>query len=450
MREREDRRRPLEPANSRFAAAEVDRERGPPPTQNSRFAAAAEADRDYGGPGRGPPPVPQNSRFAAAAAAAAAEAEREAMEREDRYRDRDFRNSGPPPQNSRFAAAVAADEDYVPEERRRGGGGDDRFHDRRDGGYDRDGPRDGGYDRGGPRDGGGYDRGYGGRDDRRGGGRFDDRGRFDSNRGYDDHRPPPPEDRFDDRRGKGNVDNILKPKQADHPADNVLKAPEHMDNMLIPPTKAAAPEHADNFLVPPKPKEEKAVEPKKEEEVVTETPALDAADTAGDEAALLDEFISGKQGEELKQWVAEKGASLPSVEKLVFHFLHERELLNPDPECEWANASKYGAALLSLVEDDTLRQMEVLWGIQKYCDKLGFPKLNEEYLVQSMFRSMYKYDLAENDAFAEWKEDESDEHNEGKLKAVIQTVDWFNWLEEDDDDDDDDEEDYEDDYEEEE
>jgi hypothetical protein len=39
-----------------------------------------------------------------------------------------------------------------------------------------------------------------------------------------------------------------------------------------------------------------------------------------------------------------------------------------------------------------------------------------------------------------WKEDESPEHEAGKLNAVIQTVDWFNWLEEDDDDDDDEEE----------
>ena len=54
-----------------------------------------------------------------------------------------------------------------------------------------------------------------------------------------------------------------------------------------------------------------------------------------------------------------------------------------------------------------------------------------------MFRSMYKYDLAEGDAFSEWKEDESEEHETGKLKAVIQTVSWFEWLDEDDDDEDD-------------
>jgi hypothetical protein len=79
--------------------------------------------------------------------------------------------------------------------------------------------------------------------------------------------------------------------------------------------------------------------------------------------------------------------------------------------------------------------MQVLWAIQKYCDKLGFPKLNDEAVVQSMFRAMYKYDLALDDAFEEWKEDVSEEHEQGKINAVIQTVKWFEWLEEDDEED---------------
>ena len=58
---------------------------------------------------------------------------------------------------------------------------------------------------------------------------------------------------------------------------------------------------------------------------------------------------------------------------------------------------------------------------------------------------MYKYDLAEEDAFDAWKEDDSSEHEQGKLKSIIQTTDWFAWLlveeEEDDDDDDEDDED---------
>ena len=76
--------------------------------------------------------------------------------------------------------------------------------------------------------------------------------------------------------------------------------------------------------------------------------------------------------------------------------------------------------------------------VPKYCDDIGFPKLNDEYVVQAMFRAMYKYDLAEAEAFTEWKEFDSPDHEQGKMKAIIQTVDWFNWLEEDDEDDEDD------------
>ena len=89
-------------------------------------------------------------------------------------------------------------------------------------------------------------------------------------------------------------------------------------------------------------------------------------------------------------------------------------------------------AFVSLVEDKAHEQMEVLWAVQKHCDDLGFPKIDDEYVVQAMFRAMYKHDLAEAGAFDEWKEDESDENERGKMKAVIQTMDWFAWLEEDD------------------
>lgn len=57
-----------------------------------------------------------------------------------------------------------------------------------------------------------------------------------------------------------------------------------------------------------------------------------------------------------------------------------------------------------------------------------------------MFRNMYKYDLVDDEAFEVWKEDESSEHEKGKMTAIIQTIDWFNWLEEDDEEE---EEDYE-------
>jgi hypothetical protein len=377
-----------------------DRDRGPPPVANSRFAAAADADRSTPfRDERGPPPV-ANSRFAAAA-----EADRSDF-RDNRGDDRmNDRDRGAPPQNSRFAAAAAMDSDYVDREERQRRMADreqDRFDD------DRGGNRHGGRDGGGRDD---YERRG---DDRRGdgrGSRGDDRG------GYDGGDRGP-------RRNR--VDDLLKPK-VPVVADNILKAPDmknmdaaHGDNMLMFPAKALS-----------KDKEELAP-PKKKEDVKPEDPAAPQP-SAEDEAKLLKEFASGnKMGDDLKEWCATQGAQLPSVKMLVFHLLTEREKLNPDPNCAWADPSKFGAALSSLVQEDIGNQMQVLWGIQMYCDKLGFPKLDDEYVAQSMFRSMYKFDLAEADAFMEWKEDEADEHEQGKMKAVIQTVDWFNWLEEDD------------------
>ncbi len=83
---------------------------------------------------------------------------------------------------------------------------------------------------------------------------------------------------------------------------------------------------------------------------------------------------------------------------------------------------------------------------KQFCHEIGFPKVNNENLVQAMFRGMYKYDLADENAFDAWKEDMSAEHDKGKGKAIIQTMDWFNWLEADDEEDEDYEEEYDEEY----
>ena len=459
-------------ANSRFAAAAAmakdegdnnmdsrgpggggryaDRERGPPPTQNSRFAAAAESDRDApydrdsGGGGRYSdrervPPPTQNSRFAQAAAADSDYQERgRGPPPGPRYSDRD---RGPPPaQNSRFAMAAAADEDYADRQR---------------------GPRD--------RDGGGRDgmgRGGYGRDERRGYGgerRFGNNGPRDYNdlpRGprssMGDLPRGPRSSQMDDlprgpRSSMGvesssssRVDELLKPKLKNVASDNILKAPnakpapEHEANMLSLPSKARAKEDdEDLFMKPSKKAESKPKEPEPAAKKEAAAPAVSSEESK----RLMEEFASGtRKGEDLKAWVEENRESLPTIDQLVFTLLVEQEKLNPDPECAWAEKANFGAALLSLVEDDIVGQMQVLWGIQFYCDKIGFPKLNDEYIVQAMFRGMYKYDLAEEDAFTEWKEDETEACEKGKLKAIIQTVEWFNWLAEADDDEEEDDE----------
>eukprot|EP01083_Nonionella_stella_P102022 289890_1 len=76
--------------------------------------------------------------------------------------------------------------------------------------------------------------------------------------------------------------------------------------------------------------------------------------------------------------------------------------------------------------------MEVLFAIQRFCVVVKFPRVNGEYIIQAIFRAMYKFDLADEEAFSEWREDESPAREDGKGTSVIQTMDWFNWLDEDD------------------
>jgi eIF4-gamma/eIF5/eIF2-epsilon len=388
-------------ANSRFAAAaEADRssnqyrdnvDLGPPPVINSRFSAAAEADgrSAFSRDDRGPPPV-ANSRFAAAAA----RADDEKMEFEDRRRERDnlySREAGQNqrralPQNSRFAAAAAGDSDYVDRDERERRVVNDRDRDV----TSRDGRK-------------AYD-----------GGRY--------SRSIEEPPAPPVPTR---------VDELLKPKKHDG-AVFVPITKEHEANTLKIPDKPLS-KQEETFLAPSKKKAADAL-PKVEDH--DDAIVANSSESAED---ILTSFSCGeKRGEELRAWCLQ--LNLPPLEKLLFHMLKENEKLNPDPECGWAEPSNYGAALLALVEDNLDNQVQVLWAIQLYCESLGFPKLNGESVVQSMFRAMYKYDLAEADAFSLWKEDESDSHEKGKMTAIVQTMEWFNWLEAEDDEEGEDEE----------
>lgn len=251
---------------------------------------------------------------------------------------------------------------------------------------------------------------------------------------YENSYPPPQAD-------KGKLAGFLAPK----PRDDLVLAPVEAPLTLPGEDEAAAKARLE------KKKREDAEKAAAEQKAAEEAAATLAAAAKGaaDQAAkaaaleskLLEEFVSGsKLGEELQTWCSEQASVLPTVEKLIFHLLSTTECEKPDPECGWAEPDNYGTALLSLVEDDAEAQMQVLWAIQKYCDTRGFPKTDDEYLVQVMFRAMYKLDLTEPGAFDLWKDDESEENSRGKMKAVIQTMDWFTWLEEDDDEEEDEEE----------
>jgi len=234
---------------------------------------------------------------------------------------------------------------------------------------------------------------------------------------------------------RGKMSNVLAPKKR---SEEAVRPPVEAPLTLPGEDEAAA-----RARVEKKKREEeekKAAERKAADEAAVAKAAAQkeaaerVAKAAALESKLLDEFASGtKLGEDLAKWCTDQGSVLPSVEKLIFHLLSTKEGKTPDPECAWGEEENYGAALVPLVEDDADAQMQVLWALQKYCDGIGFPKVDDEYVVQAMFRAMYKYDLAEPGAFDLWKEDESEANSRGKMKALIQTMDWFTWLEEEDD-----------------
>jgi len=416
--------------------------RAPPPMQqNSRFARAAESDDTYISNSNrlsgfnnnnnsnhdktnkehndfdadSPPPI-QNSRFAAALEARDRDRERG----RDNFRDQDnFRRNdnpymggrGPPPSppkvNSRFAAAAAENElqrerDMKEREERRAS----RFN--RD---DRDGPSNHRSDF------------------NRSNGRNNTMGRFSD--------PLPPAERGTELIVP-ELPKHLQPKKKPEPVLPPVSAPLALPGEDEEAAKARI-ERAKKLA------EEKAEAEKKkaEEEEARKLAEQAAAEEAAKKAKvvehdMLQTFTSGdKLGEELKQWCQEHATLLPSVECLVYNLLDRTEKKNPNPDCAWATKENYGASLQFLVEDNLNAQMQILWGIQKYCNSQGFPKVKDEYLIQAMFRAMYKYDLADDETFAEWKEDESGEHEVGKVKAIIQTMEWFAWLDESDEEDDD-------------
>ncbi len=270
-------------------------------------------DRDTGNFGarndRGPPPMPQNSRFAAAAADYELERTREQKEREERRMNRENNNEG-----------------------------------------------------GGHR-------------------RYDDRNNYNNNRRNNNNNNQMTDfDFLEASKSKTDLTapelpKHLQPKKAPEPVLPPVAAPLTLPGEDEAAAKARLQrkkEEADRLLQEQKRKEEEEkakLEAKKKAEEEAKRKA------AQYETDLLQEFASGKQqGEALKAWCEKHSQEklLPSTDKLVYTLLTQNEKLNPNPDCTWAEPSAYGTALLSLVTDNPLGQMQVLWGIQKVRKFLQF------------------------------------------------------------------------------
>jgi len=145
--------------------------------------------------------------------------------------------------------------------------------------------------------------------------------------------------------------------------------------------------------------------------------------------SLVDQFSSGNiLGADLALWCMRRKAALPSIEKLTLSILQKYGMKNMN-DCSWAKSSEYGKALHELTKDDITKQVEILWAIQEYCSMLGFPKTKSEgeFLIDELFKCMYEFCLVSPNAFFAWSNDNTSKPV-GKTSALVQTLEWFQWL----------------------
>jgi len=85
--------------------------------------------------------------------------------------------------------------------------------------------------------------------------------------------------------------------------------------------------------------------------------------------------------------------------------------------------------------------LEMLFEIQKYCHRNGFPRVPivDMSLISLLFQLLYANDVIEKDVFLVWSEDTSSaiDRSQGKERAIIQTTAFLNELKEEDEEQDD-------------
>jgi len=167
---------------------------------------------------------------------------------------------------------------------------------------------------------------------------------------------------------------------------------------------------------------EKEVEPRKTEKEEEEKKHAEQLQKVKAEEELLQKFISLK-GDELLDFCKDNESTLSNhIETLTNSLFKEHK------NASWTSTHK--SALQSLIPPDNMsKQLDVLFAVQKYCHSINFPKESDKNVILSYFEIMLSEDIVSFDAFFDWKDDEQKVHEQGKMKAIIQTMDWFNYLE---------------------
>merc|ERR1712125_250692 len=130
-----------------------------------------------------------------------------------------------------------------------------------------------------------------------------------------------------------------------------------------------------------------------------------------------------RQAEELQKQKEDKESTLGNqIETLTNSLFKEHK------DASWTSTHK--SALQYLIPpNDMSKQLDVLFAIQKYCHSINFPKENDKNAIHTYFELMLSEDIVSYESFFDWKDDEQKAHEKGKMKAIIQTMDWFQFLE---------------------
>jgi hypothetical protein len=94
-----------------------------------------------------------------------------------------------------------------------------------------------------------------------------------------------------------------------------------------------------------------------------------------------------------------------------------------DDNFDWLEESEYGLGLKYLVKDKYDQQYAMINVFISHLNKLKFPKVNNTYLVVILFNKLLTKEIVEVDILLDWKD--SDDDCVGKMKALVQTSEWY-------------------------
>ena len=115
----------------------------------------------------------------------------------------------------------------------------------------------------------------------------------------------------------------------------------------------------------------------------------------------------------------------------------------------WCGIGKFGSLLQYLLAGKMEAQMLSLYEVQRYCDRLQYPKVDSSNgkvaLISVLFKQLLLNNVVDPEGFQSWSEDERFQ-DDSKAMAVIQTTDFIRFvndlIDRDDDNDDDDDNGY--------